>query len=297
MTIAEFKNRNAEAQAFNVKIQQARGAIEENKRQFEQLCAEYKAQYGEDVNADNIEALLNKVTAELERQVVAQERAIAEARESIYKVADTGVTDEGNADDVGTTEMGTAAETVAPAAMPTPAPIPAPAAVAPAPVAPVAVAPTPAPVAPVAPVAPAPVAVDNGEVTLGAVAAPEIAPVPTVKVAMPGGIVAPTAPAPVVVPAAPAAAVAAANEKSRFIKPVMPGNVVSMGDDDDDAPKPAKVSMDAINNASMMQQGMPDVLSAPTAPAAPAAQPTVQSPWGGTGANADFTILGGKFGG
>lgn len=278
MTIAEFKNRNAEAQAFNVKIQQARGAIEENKRQFEQLCAEYKAQYGEDVNADNVEALLSKVTAELERQVEAQERAIAEARESIYKVADTTVEPEGNAADVGTTEKGTA-----PVAEP----------VAVAPVVPV----TPAPVAPVmpTPVAPvAPVTVDNGEVTLGAVAAPEIAPVPTVKVAMPGGIVTPTAPAPVVVPTAPAAAVAAANEKSRFIKPVMPANVVSMGDDDDDAPKPAKVSMDAISNASMMQQGMPDVL--PT-PAAPVAQPTVQSPWGGTGANADFTILGGKFGG
>ena len=288
MTIAEFKNRNAEAQAFNVKIQQARGAIEENKRQFEQLCAEYKAQYGEDVNADNVEALLSKVTAELERQVEAQERAIAEARESIYKVADTAVETEGNAADVGTTEKGTApvAEpvAVAPAVSVTPAPVAAP--VTPvAPVAPVA----PAPVAPVAPVT-----VDNGEVTLGAVAAPEIAPVPTVKVAMPGGIVTPTAPAPVVVPTAPAAAVAAANEKSRFIKPVMPANVVSMGDDDDDAPKPAKVSMDAINNASMMQQGMPDVL--PT-PAAPVAQPTVQSPWGGTGANADFTILGGKFGG
>lgn len=273
MTIAEFKNRNAEAQAFNVKIQQARGAIEENKRQFEQLCAEYKAQYGEDVNADNVEALLSKVTAELERQVEAQERAIAEARESIYKVADTAVETEGNAADVGTTEKGTA-------------PVAEPVAVAPAaPVTPV----MPTPVAPVAPVT-----VNNGEVTLGAVAAPEIAPVPTVKVAMPGGIVTPTAPAPVVVPTAPAAAVAAANEKSRFIKPVMPANVVSMGDDDDDAPKPAKVSMNAINNASMMQQGMPDVL--PT-PAAPVAQPTVQSPWGGTGANADFTILGGKFGG
>lgn len=274
MTIAEFKAKNAEAQAFNVKIQQARGAIEENKRQFAMLCAEYKATYGEDVTADNIEQLLAKVSGELAQQVAAQERAINEARESIYKVAEAE-----SAADVGTTEK--VAVTEAPAVTP---------------------APTVASATPIvtpAPVQPASTGV-FGDVQLGEVAAPPIAPIPVVKVAMPhGGIITPTAPAPVTVPEAPAAAVAAATDKSRFIKPVVPAQPIS-SESEEDAPKPAKVSLAAINNASMVQSGMPDVLDAPSATAAPttpAAAPTVQSPWGGTGANANFNILGGKFGG
>lgn len=134
MDIETFKARNLEAQKLNAEIQRAQGALEENKRQFEALCAEYKATYGEELTAETLEAEMNSVLASVTAMAQAQAQAIEAAKSGVI------VSEEADSFASGT----------------------APAQVAPAPVqaTPAQVAPAPAQVAPV-PVQVAPVPVQN----------------------------------------------------------------------------------------------------------------------------------------
>lgn len=127
MDIETFKARNLEAQKLNAEIQRAQGALEENKRQFEALCAEYKATYGEELTAETLEAEMNSVLASVTAMAQAQAQAIEAAKSGVIvsEEADNSVS-------------GTAPAQVAPAPAQNPAPVPvqnpAPAQVAPAPV-------------------------------------------------------------------------------------------------------------------------------------------------------------------
>lgn len=127
MDIETFKARNLEAQKLNAEIQRAQGALEENKRQFEALCAEYKATYGEELTAETLEAEMNSVLASVTAMAQAQAQAIEAAKSGVI------VSEEADSP-----ASGTAPAQVAPAPVqnPTPVPVqnPAPAQVAPAPV-------------------------------------------------------------------------------------------------------------------------------------------------------------------
>ena len=156
ISIADFKARNAEAQAINAEIQKAQGAIEENRRQFAKLCEEYEKQFGEHVDEKNLAEILARVTADVQAQAEVQALAIEKAKAGIV------ITDDSNEETVASTPSPTStpvqASTPAPAAVQTPAPAP----VTPpqTPVAPVQTNPfvAPPPVAPAAPVTPPPVA-------------------------------------------------------------------------------------------------------------------------------------------
>lgn len=89
MTIEEFKAGNKRANALNVKIQQAQGALEENKRQFEKLCAEFEAEYHVKVTAENLDSLLASTLAEVTALAEEQKKAIEDAEKSIYIEAGT----------------------------------------------------------------------------------------------------------------------------------------------------------------------------------------------------------------
>lgn len=89
MTIEEFKAGNERANALNVKIQQAQGALEENKRQFEKLCAEFEAEYHVKVTAENLDSLLASTLAEVTALAEEQKKAIEDAEKSIYIEAGT----------------------------------------------------------------------------------------------------------------------------------------------------------------------------------------------------------------
>lgn len=84
MTIEEFKAGNERANALNIKIQQAQGALEENKRQFEKLCAEFEAEYHVKVTAENLDSLLASTLAEVTALAEEQRKAIEDAEKSIY---------------------------------------------------------------------------------------------------------------------------------------------------------------------------------------------------------------------
>lgn len=90
MTIEEFKAGNERANALNIKIQQAQGALEENKRQFEKLCAEFEAEYHVKVTAENLDSLLASTLAEVTALAEEQRKAIEDAEKSIY--IETGTT-------------------------------------------------------------------------------------------------------------------------------------------------------------------------------------------------------------
>lgn len=83
MNIETFKAGNAEAQKLNAEIQRAHGALEENKRQFDKLCAEYNATYGCNITAENLEAELASVMQTVQAQANAQAQAIAAAKNGI----------------------------------------------------------------------------------------------------------------------------------------------------------------------------------------------------------------------
>lgn len=100
MTIEEFKAGNERANALNVKIQQAQGALEENKRQFEKLCAEFEAEYHVKVTAENLDSLLASTLAEVAALAEEQRKAIEDAEKSIY--IETGTT---NAAQFGTSQV------------------------------------------------------------------------------------------------------------------------------------------------------------------------------------------------
>lgn len=127
MDIETFKARNLEAQKLNAEIQRAQGALEENKRQFEALCAEYKATYGEELTAETLEAEMNSVLASVTAMAQAQAQAIEAAKSGVI------VSEEADSP-----ASGTAPAQVAPAPVQNPAPVPVqnpvPAQVAPAPV-------------------------------------------------------------------------------------------------------------------------------------------------------------------
>lgn len=89
MTIEEFKAGNKRANALNVKIQQAQGALEENKRQFEKLCTEFEAEYHVKVTAENLDSLLASTLAEVTALAEEQKKAIEDAEKSIYIEAGT----------------------------------------------------------------------------------------------------------------------------------------------------------------------------------------------------------------
>lgn len=104
MTIEEFKAGNERANALNIKIQQAQGALEENKRQFEKLCAEFEVEYHVKVTAENLDSLLASTLAEVTALAEEQRKAIEDAEKSIY--IETGTT---NAAQFGTSQaQGTA---------------------------------------------------------------------------------------------------------------------------------------------------------------------------------------------
>lgn len=84
MTIEEFKAGNAKANELNIKIQQAQGALEENKRQFEKLCKEFEAEYNISVTAENLDELINATLKEVTALAEEQRKAIADAEQSIY---------------------------------------------------------------------------------------------------------------------------------------------------------------------------------------------------------------------
>lgn len=84
MTIEEFKAGNERANALNIKIQQAQGALEENKRQFEKLCAEFEVEYHVKVTAENLDSLLASTLAEVTALAEEQRKAIEDAEKSIY---------------------------------------------------------------------------------------------------------------------------------------------------------------------------------------------------------------------
>ena len=84
MTIEEFKAGNARANELNIKIQQAQGALEENKRQFEKLCKEFEAEYNISVTAENLDELINATLKEVTALAEEQRKAIADAEQSIY---------------------------------------------------------------------------------------------------------------------------------------------------------------------------------------------------------------------
>lgn len=107
MDISTFKARNEEAQAINIKIQQARGAIEENKRQFAELCAKYKATYNQDITAENLAQILADCEAEIEKQSEEQALAIERAKAGILvSSSDTQTTVDGASSGEGTTPSG-----------------------------------------------------------------------------------------------------------------------------------------------------------------------------------------------
>lgn len=83
LDINEFKARNAEAQQINIKIQQAQGAIDENKRQFEKLCAEYQNIYNQPITIDNLAQILADCEAEIKAQGEAQAQAIENAKAGV----------------------------------------------------------------------------------------------------------------------------------------------------------------------------------------------------------------------
>lgn len=89
--INEFRARNNEAQRINADIQKAQGARDENKRQFEMMCKKYKDTYGEELTADNIEEVLNRVGEEVVRQSQAQAQAIERAKQGIVIAAQAPV--------------------------------------------------------------------------------------------------------------------------------------------------------------------------------------------------------------
>lgn len=100
MTIEEFKAGNERANALNIKIQQAQGALEENKRQFDKLCAEFEAEYHVKVTAENLDSLLASTLAEVTALAEEQRKAIEDAEKSIY--IETGTT---NAAQFGTSQV------------------------------------------------------------------------------------------------------------------------------------------------------------------------------------------------
>ena len=83
MNISEFKERNQEAQRINAEIQKAQGARDENERQFKLLCEQYEATYGEHIDANNLEEVLNRVAREVEAQAAAQAKAIELAKNGV----------------------------------------------------------------------------------------------------------------------------------------------------------------------------------------------------------------------
>lgn len=109
MTIEEFKAGNERANALNIKIQQAQGALEENKRQFEKLCAEFEAEYHVKVTAENLDSLLASTLAEVTALAEEQRKAIEDAEKSIY--IETGTA---NAAQSGTSQVQGTANAVQP---------------------------------------------------------------------------------------------------------------------------------------------------------------------------------------
>lgn len=123
MTIEEFKAGNERANALNVKIQQAQGALEENKRQFEKLCAEFEAEYHVKVTAENLDSLLASTLAEVTALAEEQKKAIEDAEKSIYIEAGTAPAPVGQAQAPVTpatdnTAFGNTVAPVAPASVP-----------------------------------------------------------------------------------------------------------------------------------------------------------------------------------
>lgn len=119
VTIKEFEARNAEAQRINAEIQKAQGALEENKRQFEELCKKYEAEYGEPVNAENIEQIFNRVYSEVAAAAEEQRVALENARNGV--IVPTGQPAvEQNTAQAGTAQVGTVqtAQNFAPAGQP-----------------------------------------------------------------------------------------------------------------------------------------------------------------------------------
>lgn len=111
MDIETFKARNLEAQKLNAEIQRAQGALEENKRQFEALCAEYKATYGEELTAETLEAEMNSVLASVTAMAQAQAQAIEAAKSGVIV-----------SEEVDNSVSGTAPAQVAPAPVQNPVP-------------------------------------------------------------------------------------------------------------------------------------------------------------------------------
>lgn len=83
VTIQEFERRNAEAQRINAEIQKAQGALDENKRQFEELCKQYEAEFGEHIDASNIEAVFNRVYEEVAKSAEEQRVALEGAKNGV----------------------------------------------------------------------------------------------------------------------------------------------------------------------------------------------------------------------
>ena len=81
--ISEFKARNAEAQRINSEIQRMAGAIEENKKQFRQLCEAYEKTYGEHVDEQNLAEVLARVSTDVEKQAIMQAELIEKAKQGI----------------------------------------------------------------------------------------------------------------------------------------------------------------------------------------------------------------------
>ena len=107
LDISTFKARNQEAQKINISIQQARGGIEENKRQFAELCAKYKATYNQDITAENLPTILAECEADVKKQTEEQVLAIERAKAGIV-VPSSGTYDNNtsNASDNSTTTNG-----------------------------------------------------------------------------------------------------------------------------------------------------------------------------------------------
>lgn len=83
MNIDEFKANNDVAQQLNAEIQRAHGALEENKRQFDKLCAEYNEAYHCNITAETLEAELASVMQTVQAQATAQAAAIERAKQGI----------------------------------------------------------------------------------------------------------------------------------------------------------------------------------------------------------------------
>ena len=110
MNIDEFKANNDVAQKLNAEIQRAHGALEENKRQFDKLCAEYNEAYHCNITAETLEAELASVMQTVQAQAAAQAAAIERAKQGIV-ISDAPVS-------------GTTAPDVAPAPVQTAVPSP-----------------------------------------------------------------------------------------------------------------------------------------------------------------------------